>query len=130
MMHLARGVALQLDQPCSGSSSRMRVDRKFGLCSTDDPGHAACSVPSIFEVLVWASLANASQGLMIFVVQEVLLMLAPVVISVTSKKRRGAGAVVRDEPLAHFGERGFGRFLGAEDLLEYPAAAGTSASGT
>src|SRR5260221_10054966 len=47
----SRGVALQLDAALFRKQLKDGgVDRKFGLCSTDDPGHAACSVPSIFEV--------------------------------------------------------------------------------
>ena len=90
--------------------------------TSDDLGHAACSLSLDWRGLVLRELGEgAARSGLVVVVQEILLVFAPVGRAVASEQRGGAGAVVGNEPLANFGECGVGRFLRSEDLLEHPS---------
>src|SRR5229473_2986672 len=64
---------------------------------------------------------GTSRFRMIVIGKEVLLVLASLVVAVASEQRRGAGAVVRNKPLAYFSERGRRGLLRSEDLFKNPS---------
>src|ERR1700761_5245960 len=62
-VHLARAIALQLDAALRRQQRHDGgIDSEFGLRSSDDLGHAACSVSSTGVVLVCASLWKGHSG--------------------------------------------------------------------
>src|SRR5262245_1793666 len=58
---------------------------------------------------------------MVVIVQEILLVLAPVGRTVASEQRRGTGAVVGNEPLAYFRKRRVSRLFRSQDFFEHPS---------